>query len=191
MKWLDAVQKRRFPNKLGTRNTKKFNELLHNHPNQPFVQSVIIGLTKGFWPWAEPQDRYPATHNELQYPPRNNHKCDFSLSQCQKEIEAKCFSEPFNTLLPGMNVVPIHVVLKPPDNKLCLVVDHSTGPYSINSIINHQSIAGVKLDGCKISSLLLNQNEQDPFLLLNSRVHSYVWLLEVKKDYINKGKHND
>src|SRR5882762_1845073 len=44
---------------------------------------------------------------------------------------------------------------------------------------------------CKISSLLLNQNEQDPFLLLNSRVHSYVWLLEVKKDYVNKGKHND
>ena len=38
---------------------------------------------------------------------------------------------------------------------------------------------------CKISSLLLNQNEQDPFLLLNSRVHSYVWLLEVKKDYVN------
>jgi hypothetical protein len=34
---------------------------------------------------------------------------------------------------------------------------------------------------CKISSLLLNQNEQDPFLLLNSWVHSYVWLLEVKK----------
>jgi len=37
------------------------------------------------------------------------------------------------------------------------------------------------VDMCKISSLLLNQNEQDPFLLLNSRAHSYVWLLEVKK----------
>jgi len=34
---------------------------------------------------------------------------------------------------------------------------------------------------CKIPSLLLNQNEQDPCLLLNSRVHSYVWLFEVKK----------
>jgi hypothetical protein len=34
---------------------------------------------------------------------------------------------------------------------------------------------------CKRSFLLLNQNEQDPFLLLNSRVHSYVWLCEVKR----------
>ena len=34
---------------------------------------------------------------------------------------------------------------------------------------------------CKIPSLLLNQNEQEPCLLLNSRLHSYVWLFEVKK----------
>jgi hypothetical protein len=108
---------------------------------------VIIGLTEGFWPWAEPQDGYPATHNEPQHPPRNDRKCDFLLSQRQKEIEAKRFSEPFDTLLPGMNVVPVHVVPKPPDDKLHLVVNHSAGPYSINSMIDHQSIAGVKLDG--------------------------------------------
>jgi hypothetical protein len=35
---------------------------------------------------------------------------------------------------------------------------------------------------CKRSFLLLNQNEQDPFLLLNSKVHSYVWLCKVKKE---------
>jgi len=46
-----------------------------------------------------------------------------------------------------MNVVPVHVVPKPPGDKLCLVVDHSTSPYSINSMIDRQSIAGVKLDG--------------------------------------------
>ena len=28
--------------------TVKLNELLHNHPNQPFIQSVIVGLTEGF-----------------------------------------------------------------------------------------------------------------------------------------------
>ena len=51
-------------------NTEKFNGLLCDHPNQLFVhiQSVIIGLTEGFWPWAEPQDGYPATHNEPQHP---------------------------------------------------------------------------------------------------------------------------
>ena len=45
-------------------NIKKFNELLKDHPNQPFVQSVITGLTEGFWPWAEPQEGYPVTHCE-------------------------------------------------------------------------------------------------------------------------------
>jgi hypothetical protein len=48
-----------------------------------------------------------------------------------------------------MNVVPVHVVSKPPDDKLYLVVDHSAGPYSINSMIDRQSIAGVKLNGIK------------------------------------------
>jgi len=48
-----------------------------------------------------------------------------------------------------MNVVPVHVVSKPPDDKLHLVVDHSAGSYSINSMIDHQSIAGDKLDGIK------------------------------------------
>src|SRR6202042_72525 len=64
-------------------------------------------------------------------------------------MTADRFSEPFVALLPGMNVVPVHVVPKPPDDKLCLVIDHSAGPYSINSLIDRQSIAGVKLDGIK------------------------------------------
>ena len=48
-----------------------------------------------------------------------------------------------------MNVVPVHDVPKPPDNKLRLVVDHSAGPYSLNSMIDRKSIGGVKFDGIK------------------------------------------
>jgi hypothetical protein len=44
-------------------NIKKFNELLKDHPNQLFMQSVITGLTEGFWPWAEPQEGYPVRYN--------------------------------------------------------------------------------------------------------------------------------
>src|ERR1700683_4159896 len=106
-------------------NVHKFNELLTDHPNQPFVQSVVIGLTEGFWPWAKLQDRYPLTHNEPQHPPRNDREHNFLLSQREKEIKANRFSEPFDTLLPGMSVVPVHVVPKPLDDKLHLVVDHS------------------------------------------------------------------
>src|ERR1700692_4557383 len=89
-----------------------------------FSKSVIAGLRDGFWPWAKPQDDYPLTHNEPQHPPRNDCECDLLLLQCRKEIKVDCFSEPFDTLLPGMNVVPVHVVPKPPDDKLRLVVDH-------------------------------------------------------------------
>jgi hypothetical protein len=48
---------------------------------------------------------------------------------------------------------------------------------------SNYSKASVKLREAqfKESLLLLNQNEQYPFLLLNSRIHSCVWLFEVKK----------
>ena len=47
-----------------------------------------------------------------------------------------------------MNVVPVHTIPKPED-KLRLIVDHSAGTYSINSMIDRQAISGVKLDGTK------------------------------------------
>ena len=62
-------------------NVKRFTELLEDHPNQPFVKSVIVGLTEGFWPWAEPQDGYPVTHDKPQHPLRNDQECDFLISQ--------------------------------------------------------------------------------------------------------------
>jgi hypothetical protein len=38
-----------------------FEDLLCDHPNQPFVHSVCEGLRKGFWPWAETlKPGYPA-----------------------------------------------------------------------------------------------------------------------------------
>jgi hypothetical protein len=105
---------------------EKFKELLLDHFNQPFVRSVIVGLTVGFWPWAEKQDGYPVTHCEPQHPPKDDQEHDFLLSQWDKEIAAGCFSEPFVDLLPGMNVVPVHAVPKPV-NKFHLIVDHSAG----------------------------------------------------------------
>ena len=129
-------------------NIKKFSELLQDHPNQPFVHSVIVGLTEGFWPWAEHQDGYPVTHCEPQHPPKDDRVRDFLLEQREKEIKAGRFSEPFRDLLPGMNVVPVHTIPKPGD-KLRLIVDHSAGTWSINSMIDRESISGVKLDGIR------------------------------------------
>ena len=49
-------------------------------------------------------------------------------------------------LLPGMYSPPVHTILKPSSEKLCMVVDHSAGKYSLNSIIDPKDIAGVKLN---------------------------------------------
>ena len=43
-------------------NVTRFEELLHHHPNQPFVKSVCHALHEGFWPWADTKIRvYPET----------------------------------------------------------------------------------------------------------------------------------
>jgi hypothetical protein len=105
-----------------------FADLLSDHPNQPFVQSVIAGLREGFWPWAEPNTEYPTTNEFPQHPPRNEEECLFLLSQHDIEIKADRFSKPFGSkILPGMNTVPVHSVPKPHSDKLRLVVNHSAG----------------------------------------------------------------
>ena len=34
-------------------NVDNFEKLLVNHPNPPFVKSVVNGFRNGFWPWAD------------------------------------------------------------------------------------------------------------------------------------------
>ena len=152
-----------------------FADLLSDHPNQPFVQSVIAGLREGFWPWAEPNADYPSTNEFPQHPPRTEQERLFLLSQRDIEIRADRFSKPFGSnILPGMNNVPVHSVPKPHSDKLHLVVDHSAGSFSINSLIDRQAIAGVKLDG--IRSLgdsireLRHSGEDGPLIIWKSDV---------------------
>ena len=42
-----------------------------------------------------------------------------------------------------------HTIPKPSSEKLHMVVDHSTGKYSLNSMIDPKDIAGVKLNSIK------------------------------------------
>ena len=38
-------------------NIDRFQSLLSNHPNQPYVRSVLKGLREGFWPWLTPNTK--------------------------------------------------------------------------------------------------------------------------------------
>ncbi|CAL1706259.1 unnamed protein product [Somion occarium] len=54
-------------------NVDRFQYLLQDHPNQPFVLSVCRPLREGFWPWAVSDDKpagYPLTWDAAKPSPR-------------------------------------------------------------------------------------------------------------------------
>jgi hypothetical protein len=155
----------------------RFEQLLLNHPNQPFVKSVVKGLREGFWPWADTQvGTYPVTHDASNRPPKTAQEADFIRAHRDSEIAAGRFSESFGPdLLPGMYSMPIQAVPKPhSEEQLRLVADQSAGVYSVNSMIPRSAIAGARLDS--IRDLVVS-------LLEFRRVHgSGVSLLLFKSD---------
>ncbi|KAG2042886.1 hypothetical protein BDR03DRAFT_1005804 [Suillus americanus] len=62
-------------------NVDRFQALLVNHPNQPFVLSVCQALREGFWPWVDASDE--------SYPSIN----DNSMRTCAKTKDQERFIE--------------------------------------------------------------------------------------------------
>ncbi|KAJ7029524.1 hypothetical protein C8F04DRAFT_962734, partial [Mycena alexandri] len=81
-----------------------FESLLADHPNQPFVRSVVAGLCEGFWPWADTQPGiYPETHDASDFPLKDEREREFVRRQRDEEIALGRFSPSFGRdLLPGM-----------------------------------------------------------------------------------------
>ena len=130
-------------------NTPQFKELLSKHPNQPFVNSVVDGLTHGFWPFTHTNyGTYPTTLDDSGVPPKTPEQISFLSDQVQTESNAGRYSIPFGPdLLPGMYSTPILAV--PRKGKLCLCNHQSHGEFSLNSMMKRDDIAGVKLDGIR------------------------------------------
>src|ERR1700685_3396057 len=95
-------------------NVPQFKELLVNHPNQPLVNSVVHGLTHGFWPFAHTHyGIYPTTLDDSGPPPKTIEQTDFLCKQIQTETDSQCYSAPFGPdLLPRMYSTPILAVPK-------------------------------------------------------------------------------
>jgi len=136
-----------------------FESLLKDHPNSAFVKSVCTGLREGFWPWADTSTGdFPLTHDETRPPASDSRKASFLRDQCLKERHKGYFSESFGTkLLPGMYSMPIHAVPKPHSDDLRMVTDHSAGPFSLNSMIDHEQVTGYPLDNMRhLGEMLLH-----------------------------------
>ncbi|KIY44616.1 hypothetical protein FISHEDRAFT_21665, partial [Fistulina hepatica ATCC 64428] len=147
-------------------NVDRFEALLRDHPNHLLVQSVCHSLREGFWPWAVTAHRsYPETHDNAQgYRTLTDPShLAFARKQCAAEVEAGRFSQSFGPdLLPGMYAVPMWVVPKPHSDGLRLVVDHSAGQYSLNSMIP-KAERSVHLDGLQqLGEALIRAHEEHP-----------------------------
>jgi hypothetical protein len=130
-------------------NVDVFERHLKDHPNQPFVESVVRALKNGFWPWADTTDpSLPTTHDgsHQRQPITNKAKAKFIRQQRDEEVELGRWSKPFGKkLLPGMYASPIGAVQKSTQGKFRLIIDQSNGPHALNSMIQKSQVR-VKLD---------------------------------------------
>ncbi|KIK32615.1 hypothetical protein CY34DRAFT_101077 [Suillus luteus UH-Slu-Lm8-n1] len=131
------------------------------HPNPSFYLSVCTGLHHGFWPWADTHyGEYLTTWEETTPIPANSEEHQFLRDQIAKEVRVGCYSFDFGPdLLPGMYTMPIHAVPKE-GGKHRLVTNHSTGSFSLNSMIAKADIAGVTLDNVQHLGNALRQYRQ-------------------------------
>jgi hypothetical protein len=150
-----------------------FEDLLQDHPNQPFVKSVCDGLRYGFWPWADIwKPDYPESLDLSQHqhdPAREK----FLNDQRNAEVEAGRYSSSIGeTLLPGMYCMPIYAVPKPHSDKLRLINDHSATKHSLNSMVAHEEVKGYPMDNLALygEGLLKQQHERDDELEIGSKV---------------------
>ena len=126
-----------------------FEKNLKDHPNQPFVKSVVCALRDGFWPWANTSDpSLPTTYDgsHQRKPIMNKDQANFIQQQRNEEVALGRWSKPFGKkLLPGMYSSPIGAVPKSTPGKYRLIVDQSAGPHALNSLIPKSQVK-VKLD---------------------------------------------
>ena len=122
-------------------------QYLSSHPNQVLAHSITLGFRQGFWPYAITENvPRPSIVNNSSHVIKDPVHAQFVRKQRDYEIRLGRFSPSFGPdLLPGMTAIPIGVVPKPHSDKLRLVVDQSSGDYSLNSFIPRQD-AAVPLD---------------------------------------------
>ena len=128
------------------------------HPNQALTRSTILGFCQCFWPYAITGNTpCPSIVDNSSHIIKDPAHVQFVCEQRDYEIWLGRFSPSFGSdLLPGMTAIPIGVVPKPHSNKLCLVVDQSSGDHSPNSFIPWQGVTAPLNDLHDFSALLWN-----------------------------------
>lgn len=121
-------------------NVKLFNYMLRDHPNRPFVDLVIQGLTEGFRPMCElPDSDSPHVENHSICEERP----ELLTAACEEEVSRGQYSPPFQTLLAGMKVSPLLLAAKSNLPKMRVCTDMSYRKHSLNNL--------VRKDECRVA----------------------------------------
>jgi hypothetical protein len=157
---------------------------LRDHPNRPFVDSLRVALTEGFWPWAKfSVAKYLTTHDLSVPMPDEVRFAKFLRENRDRELEAGRFSPAFgNKLLPGMYAMPVHVIEQ--HEKFRAINNHSAGVYSLNSMIPvHER--SVRLDGIRpLARIIIDLRKR-----LGDDAPIHVWKADVKGAFRNCPMH--
>ena len=145
-------------------NVNKFELLLTDHPNQPFVKSVMKGLHEGFWPFDKGEWKVELEEVIPSYDCDPN-DAEAICAYCDWEITAGCWSASLeNTdLLPRIKVSPMFVVWQ--NEKPCVVTDHSHS--RINDNIPCSETKVKYNDMRTFSQMLEPQTQENAWLLSN------------------------
>ncbi|KAJ3846595.1 hypothetical protein EV368DRAFT_88772 [Lentinula lateritia] len=139
-------------------NADHLERMLHAHPNQPFVNSIVIGLKEGFWPWAtiHSRDGFPTTWDNSWAPLPSEKEQEFVNLQSELETQLGRHSQPFGPdLLPGMYSTPVIAVPKPHSEDLRLVAHQSAGEFCQNIMVDKSQTKGNRLDSLVVFLPLL------------------------------------
>ena len=161
-------------------NVDRFEAVLHDHPNQPFVKSVVRGLREGFWPFEEgdwDQDNVEIFSNFT----KDESDIDAVRAFRDKEVLANRWSLPLtqSELLPGMKTSPMFVVWQ--KDKARVITDHSAS--GLNDGIP-RSEAKVKYDDMRsFGQILYNARRRFPGRRL------VTWKSDVASAFLNLPAH--
>ncbi|KAJ7603712.1 hypothetical protein FB45DRAFT_1071116 [Roridomyces roridus] len=130
--------------------TGNLRSVLVNHPNPKFVDSVLMALEEGAWPFADTHSNnpeWPVMWDNSKILPKSAREQQFLEEQSYEEEELGRFSISFGPdLLPGMYSTPVLAVPKPNSTKLRLCSHMSAGKFCQNNMMDDREVKGARLD---------------------------------------------
>lgn len=160
-------------------NVDVFESMLEGHPNRALVDSVVVGLREGFWPFADADGMDLPSSWDEEGSPLSREAEAFVENYAQEEERAGRYSAPFGPQLLGnsMYCMPLFAIPKPNTDIMRVINNHSAGNFSLNSMIA-KACVGMRQDNVQdLGKNLIHfrqENGSTPLWMFKSDVsHAY------------------